>query len=235
MSVIRYKRIKSTSDTAKLLASRGATDWTVVVSEAQTGGRGRTGKRWESRKGGLWFSVILHPRIPPGKVPLLQFVTSNAIRRAIVEKAGVRIWTKWPNDLVTETGKLAGILVESNVKADNVSFAVVGIGINVNQGKDELLPGATSVHTISHHKHSLEGLMNRIVENMKSRYDELDNPAVLLKEWWTGCIHRSKQVEVQTGNGIVKGVSTGVDLDGSLLVQTEKGAERVVEGTLRVL
>ena len=235
MSVIRYKRIKSTSDTAKLLASRGATEWTLVVSDVQTGGRGRAGRRWESRKGGLWFSVILHPKIPPDKVSLIQFLASNATRRAIIKNTGLQVWAKWPNDLVLETGKLAGILVESNVKNDNVSFVVIGIGINVNQREDELPPRATSVYTTTHRKHSIEGLMNQIVENMKSDYDELDSPAKLLREWWTGCIHRSKQVEVQTGSRIVKGVNTGVDLDGSLIIQTGKGAERVIEGTLRVV
>ncbi len=135
MSIIRYKRVTSTSDKAKLLAANGAPEWTVVVAEVQTSGRGRAGKRWESRKGGLWFSVILRPRLSVGSISLLQFLASNATMRALTGKPGLRVWTKWPNDLIVETGKLAGILVDSRSKGDSVSFAVVGIGLNVNQGK----------------------------------------------------------------------------------------------------
>src|SRR5713101_6500984 len=153
MSIIRYKRITSTSDKAKILASTGAPEWTVVVAEVQTRGRGRAGKKWESPKGGLWFTVILHPKITADKVSLLQFLASNATRRALKEKTKVKAWTKWPNDLVLDTGKLAGILVESKSKGDNPSFAVVGIGLNVNQGRDELPDGATSVYVTSHQKH----------------------------------------------------------------------------------
>ena len=235
MSIVRYTRTTSTSDKAKLLANRGSAEWTVVVAKVQTEGRGHAGKSWSSPKGGLWFSVVLRPKIPVSRISLLQFLASNAVRRALIEETGLRAKTKWPNDLVLERGKLAGVLLESKVMGESVSFVVVGIGLNVNQGTSELPPGATSVYTISRHKHSLEGLMNRILENMKSDYDELDSPAKLLKEWWTGCIHRSKQVEVQTGSRIVKGVNTGVDLDGSLIIQTEKEAERVIEGTLRVV
>ena len=235
MSIIRYKRVTSTSDKAKLLASSGAAEWTTVVAEVQTGGRGRAGKKWESRKGGLWFSVILRPRILPGKASLLQFLASNATRRALSEKTGVRAWTKWPNDLVVKSGKLAGILVESQSKGESISFVVVGVGINVNQESDELPAGATSVYVTNRHKSSLEGLMDRIIENMKSDWGDLDNPGKILDEWWTSCIHRLIQVEVQTIGRTVKGVSTGVDLDGSLLVQTAEGLERVVEGTLRAL
>jgi BirA family transcriptional regulator, biotin operon repressor / biotin---[acetyl-CoA-carboxylase] ligase len=234
MSIVRFKRITSTSDKAKLLASSGAAEWTTVVAEVQTGGRGRAGKKWESRKGGLWFSVILRPRIPPGKVSLLQFLASNATRRALSEETGVRACTKWPNDLVVRTGKLAGILVESQSKGDSVSFVVVGIGINVNQESGELPAGATSVYAANHHKSSLEALMNGIIENMKLEFRELDNPGKILDEWWTSCIHRPVQVQVQTISRTVKGVSTGIDLDGSLLVQTAEGLERVVDGTLRL-
>ncbi len=235
LSIIRRKRITSTSDKAKLLAANGATEWTTVVAEVQTGGRGRAGKKWESRKGGLWFSVILRPRIPPSKVSLLQFLTSNATRRALKEKTGVRAWTKWPNDLVLETGKLAGLLVESKSKGDSVSFVVVGIGLNVNQGRGELPAGATSVYMTSHQKHNPEELMNGIIENMQSDYGNLSTPEKILEEWWGNCIHRLGQVEVQTPSGTVRGVSTGVDLDGSLVIQTGEGRERVVEGALRVL
>jgi len=71
MILIKYKRVTSTNDKARILAEGGAGEWTVVVSEVQTQGRGRSGKKWQSHKGGLWFSVILRPKISPGRVVVL--------------------------------------------------------------------------------------------------------------------------------------------------------------------
>src|SRR5260370_39784884 len=89
MILIRYRRVTSTNDTAKVLADRGAREWTVVVAEVQTRGRGRSGRKWQSHKGGLWFSVILRPKISRGSVAMLQFFASNATRKAIMEETGI--------------------------------------------------------------------------------------------------------------------------------------------------
>ncbi len=236
MSIIRYKRILSTNAKAKALAEDSAPEWTVVVSDIQTHGKGRMGRKWESHKGGLWFSVILRPGILARSVPMLQFLASNATRRAVHERAGVQAWTKWPNDLVLDSGKLAGILVESKSEGDMVCFAVVGIGLNVNQRMGELPAGATSLYEVSRRKHRLNDLMEEIVQNMKKEYRRLKNPVEIFDEWWRNCVHRSRQVQVKTRSGVVKGMSSGIDLDGSLLVETgEPALEKLVEGTLRVL
>src|SRR5262249_7315039 len=133
MIVVRYRRVASTNDKARILAENGAREWTVVVSEVQTHGRGRFGKKWQSHKGGLWFSIVLYPKIPPSRIGTLQFFTSNAIRKTLVEKTGLEVQTKWPNDLVLGSNKITGILIESKSKGNDVLFAVVGIGLNVNQ------------------------------------------------------------------------------------------------------
>lgn len=236
MSIIKYKRIPSTNAKAKALAQDSAPEWTIVVSDTQTRGRGRMGRKWESQKGGLWFSVILRPIIPAGNVPVLQFLASNATRQAVYERTAVRAWTKWPNDLVLESKKLAGILVESKSEGDSVCFAVVGIGLNVNQRTGELPTGATSLYEVSGRKYRLNHLLEEIIKNMKKEYRRLKHPIEILDEWWRNCIHRSRQVQVKTRSGVVKGITTGIDLDGSLLLETgEHVLERLVEGTLRPL
>ncbi len=236
MIVVRYQRIPSTNDKAKALASHGAPDWTVVVSEVQTRGRGRKGRRWESHKGGLWFSVILRPKLPAGKVSLLQFLASNATRRAVVEETGVRAWLKWPNDLVLESGKLGGILVESKSVGNKVSSVILGIGLNVNQTKRHLPTAATSIYVSSGREHRLDDLLKSIVDNMRSQYQSLSDSANILDEWWLNCIHRSRLVQVETPRGIVKGTSIGINPEGSLRIETGKlMVETVVEGKLRIL
>ncbi len=234
MIFIRYKRVTSTNDKARVLAEGGAREWTVVVSEVQTQGRGRSGKKWQSRKGGLWFSVILRPRISPGNVSMLQFFASNATRKAIVEETGLETETKWPNDVIFETRKIAGILVESKSQGTQLSFIIVGIGLNVNQRKSTLPVGATSIYATSRERHNVELLMTRIVETMKSDYALLETPDEILNQWWTACIHRSKIVEIQTTSGFRNGISKGIDTDGSLLIEQNGRTEHIMEGTLTV-
>jgi len=228
-------RITSTNDEAKLLADNGAAEWTIVVAEVQTGGRGRAGKKWQSHKGGLWFSVILRPMISPGTVAMLQFFASNATRKAIMDGTGLETKTKWPNDIIFETRKIAGILVESKSQGSQVSFIIVGIGLNVNQSQSTLPEDATSIYATSREKHNVEQLMNRIVENMQRDYAILGTPDRILNEWWTDCVHRSKNVEIQKGGQTISGISTGIDTDGSLLLEKNARTEHIMEGTLRVL
>ena len=232
MILIRYKRVTSTNDKARVLAEDGAREWTVVVSEVQTQGRGRSGKKWQSHKGGLWFSVILRPKISPGRVAVLQFFASNATRKAIMEETGLETETRWPNDIIFETGKIAGILVESKSQGNQLSFVIVGIGLNVNQSASTLPVGATSIYATSRERHSVEQLMTRIIENMKSDYALLETPNEILKKWWTDCIHKSKSVEIQTESGFRNGISKGIDTDGSLLVEQNGRTEHIMEGTL---
>src|SRR3989449_8068105 len=111
LKVITYERISSTNTMAKALAQKGAADWTVVVSEVQTQGRGRSGRSWKSPKGGLWFSLIIRPKIPIDRIPLLQFSFANTLRKGIEEVYGVQSEAKWPNDIVVDGKKLAGILI----------------------------------------------------------------------------------------------------------------------------
>ncbi len=188
-----------------------------------------------SHMGGLWFSVILRPKLPVGKVSLLQFLASNATRRAVAEQTGVQAWTKWPNDLVLESGKLAGILIESKSVSDKVSFVIVGIGLNVNQTKRQLPGGATSIYLSSGREHRLDDLLKGILDNMRSEYQSLSDSAKIIGEWWRNCIHRYRLVQVETPTGIVKGTSVGINPEGSLLIETGKlGVETVVEGRLRI-
>src|SRR5712664_3793232 len=129
LKILRYRRISSTNFKAKTLAEKGAGEWTVVVSEVQTQGRGRSGRSWKSPTGGLWFSLIVRPRIPVDRISLLQFLFANALRKRIEEAYGVQSEVKWPNDLVVDWKKLAGILVETKISGPELVYAIVGIGL----------------------------------------------------------------------------------------------------------
>jgi len=236
MNIIRYKRIPSTNTKAYQLAEKGAPEWTVVVSEAQTRGRGRAGKSWISPKGGLWFSILLRPDIPASGVWILQFLAANATRRTVEKATKVRVRVKWPNDLVLDSGKLGGILVESRSTGPKLSFAIIGIGLNVNLTSHDLPEGATSLHVETRRKHGLHTLLKPILQAVRASYSDVEKPEKLLAEWWQNCIHRRRMVQVEGPEGTARGVSVGLDPHGYLLVEKEGAIiEKFSEGSLLVL
>ena len=236
LKIVHYRRLRSTNTTAYRLAQQSAPEWTVVVADVQTEGRGREGKKWESPKGGLWFSILLRPRIPALRLSLLQFSAAIATREALENETGVNVKVKWPNDLVLGTAKLGGILIESKTLGDSVSFAIVGIGVNINQSESQLPPGAVSLRLVSRKKHDLRTLLRAILDQIKSSSDDLDNASRIMEEWWHNCIHRPLRVQVTLPKGAVSGISKGIDEDGALLIETDGGKIRKVsEGSLRLL
>jgi BirA family biotin operon repressor/biotin-[acetyl-CoA-carboxylase] ligase len=138
----------STNDLATKLAEKGADEGTVVVAEEQTKGRGTKGRSWQSACGkGLYASVILRPK--QKDISLLPLMAGVACAEAVRGATGLEVGLKWPNDIVWRKKKLGGILCESSFLGDTVVYAVLGLGLNVNQKRsdfpDELRPIATSL------------------------------------------------------------------------------------------
>ncbi|MEW5901792.1 MAG: biotin--[acetyl-CoA-carboxylase] ligase [Acidobacteriota bacterium] len=129
----------STNDLAKRLAQEGAVEGTVVTAEEQTKGRGTKGRSWHAPRGqGLYLSVILRPR--RSDLSLLPLVAGIACAEAIREVSGIAVRLKWPNDVVWNGRKLGGILCESEFVGNRVKFAVLGIGLNLDQKPGDFPP-----------------------------------------------------------------------------------------------
>jgi BirA family biotin operon repressor/biotin-[acetyl-CoA-carboxylase] ligase len=234
LKIIRYKRISSTNTKAKTLAEKQAAEWTVVVSEVQTQGRGRSGRSWKSPKGGLWFSLIVRPNIPVDRISLLQFLFANALRKGIEEVYGVKSEVKWPNDIVVDWKKLAGILIETKINGPELVYAIVGVGLNVNLSAEELPTGANSIFLVEKQRFSLEKTLSSILTVLERHYETLRDESAVVDDWWKHCAHRMKPVLIETGNGKIRGKCVGVNPDGSIIMQTEQGNVTVPDGTLRL-
>jgi BirA family biotin operon repressor/biotin-[acetyl-CoA-carboxylase] ligase len=188
--------------------ARGMPEGGVAACEEQTAGRGRRGRTWTSPRGaGLLFSLALHPRTPPERLPPLTLVVAGAVAEAAWPEAAVR----WPNDVVVDGRKLAGILAE--VRAGEV---VVGIGVNANHGADDLPPDArvapTSLRLLRGEPVDRAALLADILEAVEARYRafELDGFAGLERDDLRG-----RQVRLAGG---AEGRSDGVDVQGRLVV-----------------
>jgi BirA family transcriptional regulator, biotin operon repressor / biotin---[acetyl-CoA-carboxylase] ligase len=235
LKILHYKRLQSTNSTAYRFAQQSASEWTVVLADVQTKGRGRGRNKWESPEGGLWFSILLRPKVPTPKLPLLQFLAAVATRQALENETGLKAKLKWPNDLVLGHEKLGGILIESTTLGNTTSFAILGIGLNINQLKAQLPPGAVSLRLVSGKQQDLRLILRAILEEIRSSYDDF-NPSKIMEEWWRNCVHRPSRVQVTLPNDTVTGISRGVDKDGSLVIETDdRRIRKVNEGSLRIL
>ncbi len=205
------------------------------MADVQTKGRGRGRNKWESPEEGLWFSILLRPKVPTPRLPLLQFLAAVATRQALEDETGLSVKLKWPNDLVLGHEKLGGILIESKTLGNTISFAILGIGLNINQLKAQLPPGAVSLRLVSGKQQDLRLILRAILEQIRSSYDDF-NSSKIMEEWWRNCVHRPSRVQVTLPNDTVTGISRGVDKDGSLVIETDdRRIRKVNEGSLRML
>jgi len=153
-----------------------------VVSEVQTHGRGRSGRSWKSPRGGLWFSIIIRPKIPINRIPLLQFWVANALRNGVEGVYGVQSEVKWPNDLVVGGKKLAGVLIETKISGPELVYAIVGIGLNVNLTAEQLPTGATSIFLVKKKRFSLEKTLSSILTVLKRHYETFRDESAVVGE-----------------------------------------------------
>ena len=225
--------IPSTSDRLKALARGGAPEWTAVLADRQTGGRGREGRAWVSPAGGLYLSVLLRPRFE--KVGLLPLAAGVAVAEAAGE-LGVRAELKWPNDVLGPSGKLAGILSEATYGRAGVEWVVLGIGLNVTLDPSALPPelagAVTSLSACGAPETPLPVVAAAVLDRLGAGYAALaSSPDRVVAAWrsraapWWG-----EPVEVRTSEGALQGRLLEVDDDGALLVEIEGRRRRLVSG-----
>ena len=220
-------------------AAAGAPEGLVAVANHQTSGRGRLGRRWESQPGAsLLVSVLLRPSAPPLELPserlhLVTAACSMAACDAVEQVAGFRPGVKWPNDLMVDGRKLAGVLAESRVVAAAVDALVVGVGLNVAQESfpAELAEIATSCRQVAGRAFDRADLLVAFLVALDSRYAKLAQPAGLtdvLREYRGACVTVGRAVRVDLADRSIEGVAVDIDDDGHLVVETSPGANIVV-------
>jgi BirA family biotin operon repressor/biotin-[acetyl-CoA-carboxylase] ligase len=212
-------------ENAAALAARGAPHGTVVVAEYQSAGIGRHGHSWHSASGGgLYMSIVLRLETA---APALTMALGLAAQRAVDDLAGVATDLRWPNDVMLNERKLAGVLVQS---AEDGAL-IAGIGINVNQTRfpKDLHLIATSLRIETGRDHDKETLLQRVIAE-SLRYAAMPKPYILRQFEERSTYVRGKTVVV---DGRTKGVTSGLDQDGFLLLRTDSGIETILTGGIR--
>lgn len=225
--------VGSTNEVAKEWAREGAPDGGVFIAEEQGAGKGRLGRAWFSPAGkGLWFSVVMRPRINPADVPQITMVAAVAVARAVYKETGLTAGIKWPNDLLVGGGrrrKLCGILTEMNADMDRVNYAVLGVGLNVNVTREdvprELRDIVASVAMETGKKINRVKLLQAVLRELDHWYQEwlARGFKPVLEQWKDWNVTLGRRVKVTTLKEVVEGRAEDVDENGSLVVRLDSG------------
>ena len=227
--------ITSTNTLARELAERGAAEGEIVLAEAQTMGRGRLRRRWESPPfENLYLSVILRPKLAPRHAPQITLAAAVGLAQTVRFFLPEPPEIKWPNDILVRGRKLAGILTEAACDAERIHHVILGIGLNVNYRREgmpeELRDRATSLAEIAGHRLSRESVLARLIQDLDRCYGELEDAGFgsLRPHWERYFGWRGRTVRVAHSGRTVVGRALGIDPEGGLIVEDDLGQRHTI-------
>ena len=223
--ILYYNELESTMDKAARLAEDGADEGTVVIAERQSAGRGRQGRSWVSQPGNLLLSIVFRPNME--QLPFISPIGGVAAARAVRKATGLAPRIKWPNDLMLDSRKAAGILAESAIAGDSVCYAVLGLGINVALDVaeiDGISSIATSVNAAAGgHEVERQLLLRQLLLELDDLYIQLGRNISPVEEWRDLIETIERRVTAVSGTESNTGFAEGVDEIGNLLLRLDDG------------
>jgi BirA family biotin operon repressor/biotin-[acetyl-CoA-carboxylase] ligase len=209
----------------------------VIIAEEQTGGVGRLGRAWVSPAGGIWATILLKPKIPLDHLFMITMAGSVAIARAIRKEYGISALIKWPNDIFIGDKKVAGLLLELSAEADDVHYALLGLGIDANVSLDELSSNlrdtVTTLQAEVGHEVDRVALLARVLREFELRYQQLEDAEYdsIIREWKSLSLTLDHRVAIKTVNKTFTGEAIDIDAHGALIIRKDNGkVERVIAG-----
>ncbi len=236
-----HEEIGSTNSEALRLALEGTPEGTVIIADAQSDGRGRLDRVWESPPSrNLYFSVVLRPGIAAVSASLVPLMTGVAVADVVSQYCPGRVRLKWPNDVLVDGRKICGMLTEMRTRGDRVAFIIVGIGVNVNMARldfpRELRETATSLQIETACELDRFDVAARLFEALERGYRIFlgGGEAAIRETWLRYADIVGKRVEVVFGKAVQRGTVTGLDASGALLLEGEAGVQQVLAGDVYI-
>ncbi|RWZ60289.1 biotin--[acetyl-CoA-carboxylase] ligase [Halobacillus fulvus] len=227
-----FGQVESTQEIAHQLAKQGKPHGTVIIADEQVKGKGRMSREWHSPKGqGIWMSILLRPELPPVQAPQLTLLAATVLAKVVEQCTGLRPSIKWPNDLLVHHKKLSGILTEMQAEQDKIQYVILGIGVNVNQEREQipehLLHKATSLKVESGEVQNIHSTIQAILRQFESSYDQyMENGFAFVKEVWEQYGYRiGEEVTISTMKREWPATLIGIEEDGALLARDRSGKE----------
>lgn len=233
-TVLRFDSLPSTNTEAARQAAEGAPEGLCVVAREQTAGRGRRERAWASPKdAGLYFSVVLRPRLEAKHWPLITLAAAVAVCDALAEACGLQTDIKWPNDLLAGGRKLCGILAETfETRAGRACVLGVGINLSDRAFPPEIKDSATSVEAQTGSAPDADALLRALTRSLARHYERLHEQggaSRVVNEWETRSSYaRGRRVRVRLAAETFDGTTRGLEPDGALRVETDARDIRIV-------
>ena len=233
-----FKEVMSTNTVAKFLSENDVNNGTVIISEKQSGAKGRLGKSWESPLGGIWLSLVVKPNVDHSKIPMITLATGVAVVKTL-ERIGIEnAEIKWPNDVMINDKKVCGILTEAITKFNSIESVIIGVGIDanfdVNVLSKELQEGTTTLDIELGHRVNENEIIRFFLEEFEKIGTLFEDGKFegILKEWRKYSYSIGKIVEVREPfSKSYDGYVLGISREGALVVEKIDGTlEKVISG-----
>ena len=238
--VYYFDSTDSTQNFAMEIASNDKENGTVIISKKQTMGRGRMKRKWKSPTGGIWMSIIIHPKFDVSYTTLVPIATSLALCMAIEKILKIKPELKWPNDVTLKGKKVAGVLVDTSIISNEIENVVLGIGINFKIKPHELAstikktPNFYGVATLVKKNERALPLVHQFLYELENVFQLINSRRIkkIKSEWTKRSSTIGRNVSIITGEGNVNGKAVKIDSDGALIISKGKKAERILVGDI---
>lgn len=235
INILRFDSINSTNTEGINQAKRGAEEGLCIIAKQQTAGRGRLGRIWISpENAGLYFSIVLRPKLEMRYLPLLTFVAAIAVFETLIELYELNPDIKWANDVHVNEKKICGILAETTETSKGLAV-ILGIGINLTSKNfpPELNEIATSIEAETGKTPELEEVLEILIKNFSEFYAQFQdkNGARIIREEWKkrSSYAFEKEVKAVLENETINGKTCGIEENGALRIETENGDLKIIQ------
>jgi len=238
--VYYFEEIDSTQNFAQKIALDKKENGTIIIAEKQTSGRGRLDRKWTSPKGGVWFSLIIHPKFDVSNSTLVPIAGAVALSKSIKSILNIETSVKWPNDITLDGKKVAGMLVDASFQANNIEYLILGVGINFDIDVKKLekrLMKSSNFYGVSSLRAENDVtppklLLNEFLLEFEKTLLQLTKgeKSKIVKEWTKRADNIGKKIVINTSNGKISGIAQGIDNDGAMKIKTTKEIKKIFVG-----
>ena len=239
--VYYFDTIDTTQNFAMEIATKNNTNGTIIIAKKQTGGRGRMKRKWKSPVGGIWMSIIIHPKFSVSSTTLVPIATSLALCVAIEKTLKIKPELKWPNDVTLKGKKVAGVLVDASIISNEIEYMIIGVGINFKIKQTELAhtikktPNFYGVATLVKKNIDSLPLLHQFLYELENVFQMIDSKDIekIINQWTKRSSMIGRNVSIVTGNGSMNGKAVKIDNDGALIISRGKKVEKILAGDIK--
>ena len=239
--VYYFDTIDTTQNFAMEIATKNNMNGTIIIAKKQTGGRGRMKRKWKSPAGGIWMSIIIHPKFSVSSTTLVPIAISLALCMAIEKTLKIKPELKWPNDVTLKGKKVAGVLVDASIISNEIEYMIIGIGINFKIKPTELAktikktPNFYGVTTLVKKNMNSLPLLHQFLYELENVFQMINSKHTkkIINQWTKRSSMIGKNVSIVIGNDSINGKAVKIDNDGALIISKGKKIERILAGDIR--